>query len=166
MRVTLVGLMVVAGMTITGCGSALEATAAKPTTTEKPAPTTTAAPQTTTTEPPATTAATNAPTTTAPPEDHQLTFDERISNDDAIGAFDVCKQFVEQRLTSPGSAEYPDYFDDDPEVVVWQLANGDYRVYSQVDSENGFGASLRSHFVCTVDYTGGGNYQLASLELV
>ena len=70
------------------------------------------------------------------------------------------------RPTSPASAEYPDYFEDDGEVTVWRLANGDYRVYSQVDSENGFGASLRSFFVCTVDYTGGGNYQLVDLEIV
>ena len=168
MRVALVGLMVAAAMAVAGCGSALEETANKPTTTEKAAPTTTAAPAPTTTEAPTTPAAptTAAPATTTPPADHQLSFEERIDNDDAIGAYDVCKQFVERRLTSPASAEYPDYFEDDGEVTVWRLANGDYRVYSQVDSENGFGASLRSVFQCTVDYKGGGNYELVQLELL
>lgn len=162
MRVALVGLMVVAGIAAVGCGSALEQSQPKPTTTLKSEPTSTAAPEITTTEAPTTTA---APATTAP-QDEQLSFEERTDSEDAFGAFDVCQQFVERRLTSPASAEYPDYFEDDGEVTVWRLANGDYRVYSQVDSENGFGASLRSFFVCTVDYTGGGNYQLVDLEIV
>lgn len=64
-------------------------------------------------------------------------------------AYRVCKDFVRDRLRSPGSAEFPDYFDHDAEVIVVSTGNG-FRITSHVDSENGFGALLQTPWVCEV----------------
>lgn len=136
------------------------------TTTEEETTTTSEATTTTELE---TTTTTEAPTTTteAAAEDRMLSFDERTTGDpQAANGYEICKQFIADRLTSPSSAEYPNYFEDDGEVVVWVLANGDYRYTSQVDSENAFGASLRSFFECTVDYRGDDQWMLVDLVLI
>jgi cytoskeletal protein RodZ len=134
-------------------------TEAEETTSTERETTTTAAPTTTTTAAPVTTA--------APQADRMLTHDEVITGDnEAYGAYDVCQQFVEERLASPSSASYPNIAEDDGEVTIWLLANDDYRVNSHVDSDNAFGASLRSVFQCTVDYQGGDQWLLEDLELL
>lgn len=129
-------------------------------TTSEPSPPTTET--TTTVAAPTTT----APTTTVVPVDQLLTFEDRMSDDQALSAYNVCKQFVERQLTSPGSAEYPDFFDNDDEVRITLLADNNYRVNSQVDSDNAFGASLRSFFECTVDYQGDDQWQLVDLQMI
>jgi hypothetical protein len=95
-----------------------------------------------------------------------VTFDERLDSDEPAGAFDVCTQFVEDRLTSPGSAQFPDFFEDDGEVTVTITRAGNYRITSQVDSENSFGALLRAYFDCTVRPLGGGEWQLVDLVII
>lgn len=80
-----------------------------------------------------------------------------------FGAFDVCTQFVKDRLKSPGSAEFRNYFEDDGEVIVTGSGNGPYTVMSSVDSQNGFGAMIRTDFVCEVTNTGGENWRLVNL---
>lgn len=145
--------------------------AAETTSTTERETTTTDAPTTTTTEAPTTTT-TNAPTTTGPTTpttlvERMLTYEERTRDDpQAASGYEICKQFIEPRLTSPASAEYPNFFEDDGEVTVWRRANGDYSYYSQVDSENAFGAALRSVFECTVDYRGGDRWVLVDLVLI
>lgn len=85
--------------------------------------------------------------------------------DRELAAFDVCRDFVKDRLRSPGSAEFRNYFQDDGEVVVTGSGDGPYVVSSTVDSQNGFGALLRSDFTCTVNYTGGSNWRLVDLQM-
>lgn len=73
------------------------------------------------------------------------------------GARDVCEQFVEKRLKSPGSAEFSD-----------ESATGDsgtYTVAGSVDSENGFGALVRNQYVCKVTHASGDNWRLMDLEM-
>lgn len=91
--------------------------------------------------------------------------DEDNEEDRAFGAFDVCKEFVTDRLRSPGSAEFRNYFEDDGEVRVTGTGNGPYVVRSTVDSQNGFGALLRSDFTCTVNHVGDGNWRLVRVEV-
>jgi len=140
------------------------------TTTTEPAAATTEPAETTTTtattEPPTTTTE-PAPTTTARPRREELSFDSRLDDDTGVqdAGYEVCEQFIERRLRSPGSASYPDFYEDDGEVVVFHMADGDYRYTSHVDSENGFGALLRSFFVCRVDYVGDDRWRLQSLSL-
>lgn len=84
------------------------------------------------------------------------------------GAFDVCTRFVEDRLISPGSAEFPDFFDYDDEVSVTR-AGDEFTVISHVDSENAFGASLQSDFSCVVEHVAsteeGNDYRLVTLDV-
>lgn len=81
------------------------------------------------------------------------------------GAFDVCTRFVKDRLKAPATASFRDYFEDDGEVTVTEGSAGTFTVRSSVDSENGFGAKLRTNFVCTVADKGKGNWRLVDVQL-
>lgn len=90
-------------------------------------------------------------------------------NDDSDGddlehaAFTVCKDFVKDRLKSPSSASFRNFFEDDGEVRV--TGNGPYRVVSTVDADNSFGANVRSEFVCVVNRVGDDRWELDSLTI-
>lgn len=68
-------------------------------------------------------------------------------------AFDVCTKFVRERLKAPGSAEWRDPYGD--QVRYNGDDEGPITVTASVDSENGFGALLRSDYECTVTLAGG-----------
>lgn len=85
---------------------------------------------------------------------------DSADNGDVFGAIAVCEDFVSNGLTSPGSAEFQSA--DDANVST----SGDrytYRAY--VDSQNGFGALLRTEFECEVEHTTDDRYQLIRLDL-
>jgi hypothetical protein len=84
-------------------------------------------------------------------------------SDSRAGAFDVCKQFVEERLKSPGSAKWRDPYGN--QVTYTGDGNGPITVNASVDSQNGFGALLRSDYTCTVTKAGGNNWHLDHLHL-
>lgn len=77
---------------------------------------------------------------------------------DEIGAGVMCEQFIEERLVSPGSAE----FQPAGEYVV-SGSGSEYVVSGHVDSDNAFGASLRSDFVCTIRDNGDDSWTLVDL---
>lgn len=82
---------------------------------------------------------------------------------DPAGAWSVCKQFVTQRLRSPGSAKFPFF----GQQFATPVGGDAYRVRSYVDSQNGFGALLRSEFTCDVTWIRGTtNWRLGNLALV
>lgn len=60
--------------------------------------------------------------------------------DNSGGAVLTCKNLVEKNLKAPSTASYPRY----PSVTGNTITG-------QVDSENGFGANIRSDFQCTID---------------
>jgi hypothetical protein len=91
--------------------------------------------------------------------------DEPDQEELEFGAFDVCTKFVKDRLKAPSTASFRNFFEDDGEVVVSGSGNGPYTVISSVDAENGFGANIRTNFVCEVRHTGGGNWRLVNLVL-
>ena len=61
---------------------------------------------------------------------------------DVHGAWAYMQQFVEKKLKSPSSADFP--FGGSRHVTP--LGGGRYRVDSYVDAKNSFGAQLRTHF--------------------
>jgi hypothetical protein len=79
------------------------------------------------------------------------------------GAFDVCKQFVGDRLKAPSTATWRDPYGDQ----VSYSGDGDapITVSASVDSENSFGASLRSTYECTVVHTNGDNWRFVNLDI-
>ena len=82
------------------------------------------------------------------------------SGPDRVGAFLACKQFVTKRLKSPSTAEFPN----SSEAIVNLLSDNEWAVASHVDSQNGFGAMIRSPFTCTVKPEGD-NWRLIEIKI-
>lgn len=83
------------------------------------------------------------------------------SGGDEDGAIAYCHQFVEDRLKSPGSADFPSF----GEHQVATVSEQQWRVSSYVDAENSFGASLRTDWTCEISYDeGAGEWTLVDLQ--
>jgi hypothetical protein len=67
-------------------------------------------------------------------------------------AYHYAKDFVKKQLKSPSTAEFPGIFEKDGHIV--ELGNDSYKIVSWVDSQNGFGATIRSKFSCTITFNG------------
>lgn len=87
---------------------------------------------------------------------------------DKIQAWVMTQQFVEQRLKSPSTANFGSILKgtyQSPEDCVTDLGGGRFRSVGWVDSQNAFGATIRTHFVCELKYVGGGKWQLESFDV-
>lgn len=75
----------------------------------------------------------------------------------------ICENAVKSRLKSPGSADFPFGHG----TAVTSSGPGAYTLASHVDSQNGFGAMLRTHFVCSVSGSGTefSGYRLVNLAM-
>ncbi len=71
---------------------------------------------------------------------------------DLHGAWAYMQQFVEKKLKSPSSADFP--FGGSRHVTP--LGGGRYKVDSYVDANNSFGAQLRTHFEGVIKRVAGG----------
>ena len=80
---------------------------------------------------------------------------------DAVSAWTMSQKFVEDRLKAPRTAKWPWGYTD----YVTHLGDGRYRIKAYVDSQNAFGALIRTHFTAEVHWTGGDNWRLESLEI-
>lgn len=79
----------------------------------------------------------------------------------------MCEQFVKKNLKSAGSAEFPGVTDADYAKTT-TLSNAKpwkYKVTGVVDSDNSFGASVRSDYVCTVSTKDNDTWTLDDLDL-
>lgn len=75
---------------------------------------------------------------------------------DEYGAQVMCEKFVKDRLKSPSSAE----FDSEPGTRSGKA----WVVEGVVDSENSFGAMIRSDFTCKIKYLGDDEWKLQRLD--
>lgn len=64
-------------------------------------------------------------------------------------AFIMCKRHVKAALTSPSTADFP--FLDFQSV---KISGQKYLVQSYVDSQNGFGAMVRTNWACVIEHDG------------
>ena len=87
--------------------------------------------------------------------------DNNSSGPDKIGAKVMAQQFLEDRLKSPATADYPWAKTDD---TVTELSDNKYRYRSYVDSENSFGANVRTNFEIVVQYVGDDKWKLISID--
>jgi len=78
---------------------------------------------------------------------------------DAAAAWAVTKQFVKKQLKAPATAEFPCCYDD----FTTDLGGGRLEIVSYVDSENSFGALVRTTFAGEVQWVEGDTYRLISL---
>lgn len=77
-------------------------------------------------------------------------------------AYRMCADRVRQNLKSPSTAEFESVWDGRYDNVV--QAGQRYYFESYVDSENGFGATLRTHFQCSVSQVSEGSWRINKLE--
>lgn len=84
-------------------------------------------------------------------------YDEHSSDNYGIEAnkvltYSYAEQAVKENLKSPKTAEFPSQHEKGVSIV--DLENNEYRVTSWVDSQNGFGANIRSNFSVIIYYEG------------
>lgn len=96
----------------------------------------------------------------SPSESESATVAAPEGSANAIGAWAYMQQFVRQRLKSPATADFP--FGGHRSVTA--LGNDRYLVNSYVDSQNSFGAQVRTQFSGVITKTPSG-WKLESLEL-
>lgn len=70
-------------------------------------------------------------------------------------AYEACKGAVNSQLKAPATASYPNFATNTTDIHVVNNGGGDYTISSQVDSENGFGAKLRTFFSCDAQTSDG-----------
>lgn len=75
---------------------------------------------------------------------------------DSFAAEYECNEFVRDRLKSPSTAHFP--------ADTSSHVGNQWTVRGSVDSENSFGASLRSTFTCKMTVTGD-NWHLDDIQL-
>ncbi len=81
-----------------------------------------------------------------------------LSNDEIAYA---AQQFVEKSLKSPSTAEFPGLF----KSTVTKKGSDTYYISSYVDSENGFGAMIRSNYVVELKLKADGEISLVDLNI-
>lgn len=85
-------------------------------------------------------------------------------------AWHMAKRFVEDYLKSPSTASFGGgvFSDDfqDPNSRVKKATDGEYVVSGWVDSQNSFGATVRSSFVVRLRYEGGGTWKMVGTPVV
>lgn len=77
----------------------------------------------------------------------------------AAEAYDMCTDAMLERLKAPATAQFADLG-----AATITKQDNYFFVDSWVDSENAFGALLRTHYTCTVQHVGDGDYRLRTLE--
>lgn len=80
---------------------------------------------------------------------------------EAVEAYVVCQQFVEDRLKAPSTAEFGGPYSQ----VTAHNGGGRYTVDTYVDAQNSFGAMIRTDFTCVVQHKSGDTYTLVSLDM-
>ena len=79
---------------------------------------------------------------------------------DATGAALICREFVKDNLKAPTTAKFPST----SEAVIEKMATNLFEVRSYVDSENSFGAMIRTNYSCQVRYKGKDYWNLVDLS--
>jgi hypothetical protein len=84
-----------------------------------------------------------------------------IERDDSFGAFYYTKEYVKLRLKAPSTAQFPDSERDNTSI---HREGQVYTVVSWVDSQNLFGAMLRTVYACRIEQVREGVWQLRELS--
>lgn len=77
-------------------------------------------------------------------------------------AFIYSQDCVEQQLKSPSTAEFP-Y---DSEEFVTKIDEDTFIINSYVDSQNSFGAMIRTNYICQITLNDNDTYTCDSIELL
>lgn len=89
-------------------------------------------------------------------------FNELKAGDLSADASIICKEYVRAALKAPSTADFPLL-----DFTATRHAGGHWTIKSYVDSQNGFGATIRSHYICDMKYAGYGDpLDLGAWELL
>lgn len=77
-----------------------------------------------------------------------------------VAARVFCQYVVKNSLRSPATAKFAGY----RETAAQHRGGGEYEVISHVDSQNGFGALIRTKYYCHVQFDGKGSWDLIDLN--
>lgn len=102
------------------------------------------------------------PLAAPPPEAVKEQKKVEVDRTEAIEAFSMAKRYVKDRLIAPYTAKFPWYSDD----FVNERENDRWVVISYVDSQNAFGAMLRTPFIVELTYGGNHNWRLEDIVLL
>lgn len=67
-------------------------------------------------------------------------------------AYSYAEDFVKKQLKSPSTAKFPGTFEKNEHIT--ELGASRYKIVSWVDSQNGFGAMIRTNFSCIIQFEG------------
>ena len=76
-------------------------------------------------------------------------------------AYLMARAFVRERLKAPSTAEFPPL----SEARVWQTPDKKWHAVAYVDSQNSFGAMIRTPWSCTVWPIGNDKWEVANIVL-
>ncbi|MGA9591266.1 MAG: hypothetical protein WBV11_15660 [Salegentibacter sp.] len=85
-----------------------------------------------------------------------------ISHPNNFLAYSYAEDAVKKHLKSPSTAKFPGTIEKNEHVQY--LGNGEYQIHSWVDSQNSFGAMLRSNFSVIIEFDGN-NVRYKNLEI-
>ncbi len=85
------------------------------------------------------------------------------SENNSIAANVMMEKFVKERLRSPSTSKFPGALERSDHVQY--LGNQKYKINSWVDSQNAFGATIRTHFSGEIMQVDKDNWKLISLDL-
>ena len=105
---------------------------------------------------PATTTAATTTTATTP-----TTASESSKQIDALVESQL---YAKSLLKSPGTAKFPLITADD--IAVKKTDDNTYLVAAYVDSENSFGAVIRTYYICYVVFLSNDTYQIKDFEFI
>jgi hypothetical protein len=83
------------------------------------------------------------------------------AEDQRTWAMTMAEQFVKKNLKSPATADFPW----PSEFKIHDLGHNEWLVSSYVDSQNGFGALIRSNWVCKLRDNGNGTWNLVDIDI-
>lgn len=89
-----------------------------------------------------------------------------LTSDQLDNAYETCKGAVNDQLKSPASASYPNFATNTADIQVVKNGSDSVTITSQVDSDNSFGAKLRTFFSCTATTADGGSTWTADATLI
>lgn len=96
---------------------------------------------------------------------NSLTTLGQMQKDDKIAAWTMAQGFIEERLKSPGTADWGS-LSQNPLEQVTQISNDTYKVHGWVDSQNSFGAMSRINFTLTIKNVHGDKWELVGEPLM
>ena len=79
-------------------------------------------------------------------------FNELDAKDLSSQASIVCKDYVRQTLKAPATADFPLL-----DFSAYRRGGNHWTIKSYVDAQNGFGAQIRNHYSCDMQYSGTGD---------